>query len=149
MAKHYPDQKPAFLFDEIERKTHAVINADAFRALQADRDAARSELEKAKALATDTIREMDAMRRERDSLRAMVEKTSTPGERAETTYLNTIAGMMELMLGETPAGLPQSVFKNQAAIINALLGHFEGKPGISVRTLEDKFAAAKRSLAAT
>ena len=84
MAKHYPDQKPAFLFDEIERKTHAAINADAFRALQVDRDAARAELEKAKAWAADTIREMDAMRGERDSLRATVDKASAPGERAET-----------------------------------------------------------------
>lgn len=149
IAKEHPADKPAFLFDEIERKTHAAIDADAFRALQADRDAARAELEKAKAWAADTIREMDAMRGERDSLRAMVDKASAPGERAETTYLNIIGAMLALMLGKSPAGKPQSVFDNQAAIIAALLGHHEGKPGISARTLEDKFAAAKRSLTAT
>ena len=149
IAREFPADKPAFLFDEIERKTHAAINADAFRALQADRDAARAELEKSKAWATDTIREMDAMRGERDSLRAMVEKMNTPGERAETTYLNIIGAMLALMLGKSPAGKPQSVFDNQAAIITALLGHHEGKPGISARTLEDKFAAAKRTLTAT
>jgi len=149
IAKEHPADKPAFLFDEIERKTHAAINADAYRALQADRDAARAELEKAKAWAAETIREMDAMRGERDSLRAMVEKMNTPGERAETTYLNIIGAMLALMLGKSPAGNPQSVFDNQAAIIAALLGHHEGKPGIAARTLEDKFAAAKRSLTAT
>lgn len=149
IAREFPADKPAFLFDEIERKTHAAINADASRALQADRDAARAELEKAKAWATDTIREMDAMRGARDSLRAMVEKMNAPGERAETTYLNIIGAMLALMLGKSPAGKPQSVFDNQAAIIAALLGHHEGKPGISARTLEDKFAAAKRSLTAT
>ena len=69
--------------------------------------------------------------------------------RAETTYLNIIGAMLGLMLGKSPAGKPQSVFDNQAAIIAALLGHHEGKPGISARTLEDKFAAAKRSLTAT
>jgi hypothetical protein len=149
IAREFPSDKPVFLFDEIERKTHASINADAFRALQADRDAARAELEKAKAWATETIREMDAMRGERDSLRAMVEKMSAPGERAETTYLNIIGAMLALMLGKSPAGNPQSVFDNQAAIIAALLGHHEGKPGIAARTLEEKFAAAKRSLNAT
>lgn len=149
IAKEHPADKPAFLFDEIERKTHAAISADAFRVLQADRDAVRAELEKAKALAAETIREMDAMRGERDSLRAMVDKASAPGERAETTYLNIIGAMLALMLGKSPAGKPQSVFDNQAAIIAALLGHHEGKPGISARTLEDKFAAAKRSLTAT
>jgi len=149
IAKEHPADKPAFLFDEIERKTHAAINADAFRALQADRDAARTELEKAKAWAADTIREMDAMRGERDSLRAMVEKMNAPGERAETTYLNIIGAMLALMLGKSPNGQAYSVLDNQSAIIAALLGHHGGKPGISARTLEDKFAAAKRSLTAT
>ena len=149
MAEHYPDQKPAFLFDEIERKTHAAISADAFRALQADRDAARAELEKAKAWAAETIREMDAMRGERDSLRAMVVLPTAPGVRAETTYLNIIGAMLALMLGKSPNGQAYSVLDNQSAIIAALLGHHEGKPGISARTLEEKFAAAKRSLSAT
>ena len=149
IAREFPADKPAFLFDEIERKAHAAISADAYRALQADHDAARAELEKAKARETDMIREMDALRGERDSLLAMVEKMNTPGERAETTYLNIIGAMLALMLGKSPAGKPQSVFDNQAAIIAALLGHHKGKPGISARMLEDKFAAAKRSLTAS
>lgn len=151
IAKEHPADKAkcTFLFDEIERKTHASINADTFRALQADRDAARAELEKARTRANDAIREMDAMRGERDSLRAMVDKMAAPGDRAETTYLNIIGAMLALMLGKSPAGKAQSVYENQAAIIAALLGHHEGKPGISARTLEEKFAAGKRSLTAT
>ncbi len=149
IAREFPADKPAFLFDEVERRTHSAINADAFRALQADRDAVKTELEKAKARAADAMAEMNAMRGERDSLRAMVDKMSAPGERAETTYLNIIGGLVALMLGKSPAGKAQSVFDNQAAIIAALLGHHDGKPGISARTLEEKFAAAKRSLTAT
>ncbi len=71
------------------------------------------------------------------------------GLRAETTYLNIIGAMLALMLGKSPAGKPQSIFNDQTAIIGALLGHHEGRPGISSRTLEEKFASAKRSLAAT
>lgn len=149
IAKAFPGDRPAFLFDEIERKTHSAINADSFRALQADRDAARAELEKAKAWATDTLNEMNAMRGERDSLRAIVDKMSAPDGRAETTYLNIIGGLLALMLGKSPAGKPQSVYESQAAIISALLGHYEGKPGIASRTLEEKFAAAKKSLNGT
>lgn len=149
IAKEHPADKPAFLFDEIERNTHPTINADAFQSLQADRDAARTELGKLKALVSKTNGDMDAMRGERDSLRAMVEKMNAPGERAETTYLNIIGAMLALMLGKSPAEKPQSVYDNQAAIIAALLGHYEGKPGISARTLEEKFAGAKRSLTAT
>jgi len=93
MAKHYPDQKPAFLFDEIERKTHAAINADSFRALQADRDAARAEIEKAKAWAAEIIRERDALLGERNSLRAMVDKAITTTER--NTLLILIAALCD------------------------------------------------------
>jgi hypothetical protein len=39
IAKEFPDDKPSFLFDEIERKTHSSIDKGAFLALQADRDA--------------------------------------------------------------------------------------------------------------
>lgn len=149
MQRRYPDQKPAFLFDEVERTTHSAINADTFRALQADRDGLKARIDKAEEWAKTIIAEKNALLGERDSLRAMVEKMNAPGERAETTYLNIIGAMLALMLGKSPAGKPQSVFDNQAAIITTLLGHYEGKPGISARTLEEKFAAAKRSLTAT
>ncbi len=149
IAREFPSDKPEFLFDEIERKTHPAIDADAFRALQAERDALKARIKKAEEWAKEIIAEQNALLGERDSLRAIVDKMNTPGERAETTYLNIIGAMLALILGKSPGGKPQSVFANQTAIINALLGHYEGKPGISARTLEDKFAAANRSLNAT
>lgn len=93
MAKHYPDQKPAFLFDEIERQTHAAINADSFRALQADRDATRADLEKAKTREAEIIGERDALLGERNSLRAMVDKSITTTER--NTLLIIIAALCD------------------------------------------------------
>jgi hypothetical protein len=36
-------------------------------------------------------------------------------ERAETTYLNIIGGMLTLMLGQSPSGVPYSSFKTQEA----------------------------------
>jgi len=146
IAKEHPADKPAFLFDEIERKTHAAINADAFRALQADRDAARAELEKAKARAADAIREMDAMRGERDSLRAMVDKANAPDAQSERTYLNIIGGLLAQMLGKSPAGKPQSVFDNQGAIISAMLGHYGHIKGMGDSNLEKIMAKANKTL---
>lgn len=69
--------------------------------------------------------------------------------RAETTYLNIIGGLVGLMLGKSPAGKALSIYESQAAIIEALEAHHEGKPGMSARTLQEKFAAAKRSLNGT
>lgn len=83
-----------------------------------------------------------------DELFAMCTESSDAdiGHRAETTYLNIIGGLLGLLLGKTPSGRDNSVFKNQAAVIEALLGHYPGKPGVSKRTLEDRFAKGKESL---
>ncbi len=66
--------------------------------------------------------------------------------RERETLLNIAGGLLDLLLGRSPGGKPQSVFESQAAIIDALLARHEDKPGITRRTLEDKFAQAKRNL---
>jgi hypothetical protein len=146
IAARHPGQKPPALFDEIERNTHTAINADSFRALQADRDAARAELEKAGAWASEAIREMEAIRGERDSLLAMVDKANAPGGRSEKTYLNIIGGLLALMLGKSPAGKPQSSFENQGAIISAMLGHYGHIRGMGDSNLEKIMADANKTL---
>lgn len=146
MIEHYPDQKPAFLFDETERNTHAALNADSFRALQADSEANRINFEKKSTQFNTLKNEYDALLGERDSLKSMVEKQYQPSERSETTYLNIIGGLLELLLGKSSSGKPYSSFETQDAIIEAMLAYNEDKQGISKRTLQEKFAAAKRNL---
>ncbi|TXI72671.1 MAG: protein kinase [Dechloromonas sp.] len=146
IAKEHPADKPAFLFDEIERKTHAAINADAFRALQADRDALKARIDKAEVWAKTIIAEKNALLGERDSLRAMVDKANAPGGRSEKTYLNIIGGLLALMLGKSPAGKPQSSFENQGAIISAMLGHYGHVKGMGDSNLEKIMADANKTL---
>lgn len=146
VAEQFPASKPAFLFDEVERGVHSAINADSFRTLQADRDALKARIEKATEAYRTLKHERDAMEAERNSLRTMVDKRAAPGDRAETTYLNIIGGLLGLLLGQSPNGKPYSSFASQASIISALLAHYDSKPGIAARTLEEKLAAAKRSL---
>jgi len=54
--------------------------------------------------------------------------------------------MVSLFLANSPAGKPHSVFRTQAAIVDALTANFQDLPGVSKRTLDEKFAAAKRSI---
>lgn len=96
MSKHYPGQKPAFLFDEAERNTHATYNADTFRALQAERDAALADLAQASKWGEKIVADLaalrgerDALRSERDSFSVMVEKSLNANER--NTLLRMIA----------------------------------------------------------
>jgi hypothetical protein len=139
---------PATLFDEVERATHPDITKDAYLALKAELEKARAELRQAEKWGHGIVAERDTLQLERDQLRGMLDKLSTPNPKAETTYLNIIGGLLDLMLGTTPNGNRQSVYESQSAIISALLAHHGGKQGISDRTLEEKFAAAKRSLKA-
>lgn len=82
-----------------------------------------------------------------------VEKIKSPSNqneeinpRAETTYLNIIGCLLELMLGKSPSGKSQSVFKDQSAIITAMEANYPQKQGIKKRTLEKKFSEAKQHL---
>ncbi|MCS4309144.1 hypothetical protein M2404_003507 [Rheinheimera pacifica] len=67
-------------------------------------------------------------------------------DRAESTYLHIIGGMLELMLGQSPSGNPYSSFRTQEAIISALIANHSGAMGITERTLNGKFANARRKL---
>ena len=81
MTEHYQEQKPDFLFDEIERKTHAAFNKDTFLTLQADLAAGQSERKKLKAHMAVVTNERDALRSERDSLLKRVDAQINPNER--------------------------------------------------------------------
>lgn len=69
MSKHFPDQKPDFLFDETEQKTHAAINTESFTALQADVQAVNQRRERAEKQLCDFGKRYAALEGEHDSLK--------------------------------------------------------------------------------
>lgn len=150
IIKYLPNDKPAFLFDEIERKTHTSINVDTFRALQADRDALNAELRHAKKLTNDKTNEIEQLKTENEYLKNCINKMQdsekTLSEKEERTYLNIIGALVNLMLDKSPNQQRYSILNSQSAIISTLLGHYPNKQGISSSTLENKFSAANQSL---
>lgn len=156
IADQFPTDKPAFLFDEIERDTHTAISAESYRVLKAAHDAKEQKLAAANERIRELIETKASVESERDvfktaaaQLEAQLKQAGSPNERAETTYLNIIGGLLSLMLGRSPDGKKISVYESQDAIISAMLGYHSGKPGIAARTMEDKFAAANRSIKAS
>lgn len=91
MQKYYPDQKPAFLFDEIERNTHSAISMEAFLALQAERDAFKIRVDKATDVYRKLKQERDNIAAERDKLHTLVGKALTTTER--NTLLTILAAV--------------------------------------------------------
>lgn len=146
ITKHYPGQRPPTLFDSTERATHTAIKTADFEALQADRDAARTALQKAAEQNKHALQQLSELRSERDAMAKAIEKMNVPSTRGEATYLNIIGGLLGLLLGKSPSGKAQSVFDNQSMVIAAMLAHHGHLPGVSDSTLQNKFAEANRSI---
>jgi hypothetical protein len=148
MSRYYPDQKPAFLFDFAERSLHSGFNIEVAQILMMDREALKIQLaerEKAFALVEAQCRQLiDASKAQR--IRG---EHGEPGPRSEATYLSIVGGLLTLLLGKSPSGMPYSSFQTTESVISALLAHHGNRPGISERTLSSKFAAAKRHIASS
>ncbi|MCF5725678.1 hypothetical protein [Pseudomonas syringae] len=148
MFHHYPDQRPAFLFGKLPAENEQ-ISFGTYLTLRADRDALEVELKASDAALRELLEELKAIGLERESLRALVKTQGKLSERSETVYQHVIGALLETLLGSSPAGKPNSVFDSQAAIVDSITAHYEGTPGLSKRSLDEKFAAARRSLSRT
>lgn len=148
MSRYYPDQRPAFLFEQ-PPSPPSTINVGSYLALQADRDALQLQLKKTQALYQELLDELQAVGLEREGLQALIKSHDTPSNRSELVYLHIVGALLKLLLGHSPSGKPHSVFRSQSAIVSALTAHHENVAGITKRTLDEKFAAAKRSLSDT
>ena len=146
MEKAFPNERPEFLFDDIERSTHTAISADAYRALKAEHDKLASRLENAIAEFKKLREQKESIEAERDSLKAMVDKLGVPGERAESTYQNIIAALLDCIAGNLPDVDKHPSFPSEARLIDAIDGHFRGYGGLSKSNLSRKFPEAKRAL---
>jgi hypothetical protein len=144
VADTYPD-RPAFLFDGIERQ----LSRDSAHILMMDREALKIQLtEQLKAYET-LQADFQALSAAYNAREAEDKKSKDVGERSESTYLNIIGGLLTLLLGKAPDGKPYSSFRSQDAIIDAVMGHYRGRDGISISTLCHKFAEANRHLASS
>lgn len=130
MAKTYPDQKPGFLFDELEQQLHPAINLEMVQALLLQIKMLKTQL---------------SNRAQHRQPRPVDSNPNLP-PRAETTYLNIVGGLLTLLLGQSPSGVRYSSFNTLESVISALIAHHNGRPGITERTLWAKFAEAKRQL---
>lgn len=148
MSYHYPDQRPGFLFEQsLDSRTSVSIGS--YLALQADRDALQLQVKNTQAAYRELLDDLQAAGLERANLQALLKSKGKLSNRSEEVYFHIIGALLNLLLGHSPSGKPHSVFRSQSAIVSALIAHHENVPGITKRTLDEKFAAAKRSLSDT
>ena len=111
MRTHYPEHRPGFLFSRGERMAHPFITLETGQALLLERLALQAALDHSRR----ETRELQAQREAllKQSAVLLASQQCTISDRAETTYLNIIGGMLTLMLGHSPSGVPYSSFKTQ------------------------------------
>jgi hypothetical protein len=145
MTRYYPGVRPPFLFSRAERQAaHPAITVDTLHALVSEREALRLQIEQRN-------REIQTLR---ENQRVLKQSGSVPADapdelrslRSRTADLHIIGGLLTLLLGRSPSGQPYSSFHTQESIITALIAYHGGRLGIATRTLETRFAAARRSL---
>ena len=142
MRTHYPEHRPGFLFSRGERMAHPFITMETGQAILVERLALQAALEQAGRQIRELQEQHDTLLKQSTVLLAASQCEIS--ERAETTYLNIIGGMLTLMLGQSPSGVPYSSFKTQEALVSALVAHYGGTMGITERTLNGKFANARK-----
>ena len=144
MLRTYPGQRPAFLFSHHERIAHPMITVESGHALLVEREVLKSELEQCRR----RLHELQDQQKKQNPLSPQPTTCSLCplSDRAETTYLNIVGAMLTLMLGRTPSGARYSSFNSQDAIISTLTASHSNLMGITERTLQTKFAQARRRL---
>lgn len=145
ISQYYPDQRPSFLFHSPLEQEH--IHYGTYLTLQADRDALQVRLKTAEATLQALINELAAAGLERDNLRMLAESKQQLSDHSKASFLNVIGALVDLILGSTQAGRKHSIFESQASIVDSITSHHDGVKGLSKRSLDEKFAAGRRSLA--
>lgn len=148
MLHHYPDQRPEFLFGKQSVQSEQ-ISVSTYLTLRADRDALEIQLKANQTAYFELIDELKAIGIERENLHILVKTQGRLSERSEAGYQRVIGALLETLLGSTPAGNPNSVFNSQASIVDSITSHYDGVSGLSKRSLDEKFAAARRRLSNT
>jgi hypothetical protein len=136
-------ERPPFLFDEIERKTHAAINAESFLVLQADLQAKKTRLEKTEERLREMAIKNSALEHERDaairSFEESVDARKAVGEREKNSYLHLIGALLQIIMDK-------KLYETEEGLREDIAEQYKGFPGCTFRTTAGRFADAKRLL---
>ncbi|MBS7600837.1 hypothetical protein [Pseudomonas sp. RC2C2] len=145
-AQNYPEEKPAFLFpkntDHLE-----CVNLNAYLAVQAERDFHMRECEKLRQAYDSVVEEMEAYKRQEHECAVQLDAVGPASEASASVHHTIIGALLVVMLDKSRSGQPRSIYKTQAAVVDAITTLFPNMPGLSKRTLDRKFALARRLFA--
>lgn len=142
-ALNHPEEKPPFLFpknlDHLE-----CVNLNVYLAVQAERDFYAHECDKIRQAYDSLAEEMGTYKRQERDLTAQLDAVAPASEASASVHHAIIGALLAVMLDKSKSGHPRSIFTTQASVVDAITTLFPGIPGLSKRTLDRKFAQARR-----
>lgn len=146
MFHYHPDQRPSFLFHPVAADQEVILPST-YLILKADRDALQVQLKATEAKLQALINDLKATGLELENLRMFADHKQQISDQSKTSFLNVIGALVNIMLGSSSAGRKHSIFDSQASIVDSITAHYGGVAGLSKRSLDEKFAAGRRSIA--
>lgn len=145
IEKFYPDDKPAFLSTSSDK--HATcISLATFLTQKAHLDFALNELEILRRHLASLEQEISPHRKPNKNSARSHSETNTIRDTDPAILYRIIGSLLAVCVGKSKNGRVQSIYKNQAALVDAITLEFAQTPGLSKRTLDRKFAEARRHL---
>ncbi|MFT2158632.1 hypothetical protein [Pseudomonas putida] len=145
ISSYFPDDKPDFLFNKkadyppcVSLGTYLIQKADA----QSSRlviDILEQKISLLNAEILEKSRHIDAMS-------TQIKGYELPTESSKVQLYLTIGALLDVVVGSSPNDQVQSIYKNQSALVEAIISRFPHTAGLSKRTLDRKFAEARRQL---
>ncbi|EKT4483412.1 hypothetical protein QEM02_003543 [Pseudomonas putida] len=148
ISTYFPEDKPAFLFDEDLAHNHCV-SLGTYLIQKADAQSSKHVIEILQQEITSTHRMLAEKTRQYELLIEKSVNSGIPHEDSATTLYTIIGAMLDVVVGSSSRGQIQSIYKNQSSLVDALTCRFPEIAGLSKRTLDRKFAQARRLLAQT
>lgn len=142
IREHFPADMPKTLFDEVERKAHAAISADAYLALQAELEAKKAEIMRLQ----EKLRAVQSENESKDYQIQSMEKMIAAQPKAESTADLLIIGAIIGASERKKAASGHDGRGVQAALVNLIIEQYPTVSGLSKSQLDRRFAAANAFL---
>lgn len=145
VVRDYPDDMPRFLFDCNAQHLYCV-SLGAHLAQKSELEAAARELQKVRQTLAIRTAELES---HISNLQAVIDHkdlSEEPSNASSLMHYLIIGALLAICAGKSPEGQVQSIYKDQSAIVTEILRRFANIRGLSKRTLDRKFAQARRCL---
>lgn len=145
ISRYFPDDKPAFLFNKTGDHTHC-ISLGAYLVQEAEIQTCNRVIEELRIEISSLKADLQEKTQQCETATRHAEEADLPSESSKIVFYMIIGALLDVSVGSSPNGQTQSIYKNQSAMVEAIITRYSHLPGISKRTLDRKFAEGRRHL---